>query len=170
MGALFSDCEPGWTYLAHTERCYKHDSSKRIWQEALESCQNSISTHSATLASIGDKTTHDFLSSISGSQWTWLGGFQDAEENWHWIDRSDWTGFNNWGPGQPDDHSNREHHLGLHHPSTGFWNDFQGHHHKAGSICQYADSTIESLGPSLSIPGDLLLTSATEFSGGPGKK
>ena len=37
-------------------------------------------------------------------------------------------------------------------------------------VTLHADSTIGSLGPHLSIPGDLLLTSATEFSGRPGKK
>ena len=137
MVVLVSECEPGWTYLAHTERCYKHDSTKRMWQEALESCQNTISTHSASLASIGDKTTNDFLSSISGSQWTWLGGFQDAEENWHWIDGSDWTGFTKWGSRQPDNNKNLEHHLGFMDPAKGLWNDFQGDHHKICSICQY---------------------------------
>ena len=130
-----SECKAGWTYLKHTNRCYKFDSTKRVWQDA----QNVCTSQSATLASICDQITHDALILLSAG-WTWVGGYQEnprADAPWKWIDGSVCTGFNNWGPNQPDNNGGKEHHLGLHHPSHGFWNDFQGHKHKAGSICQY---------------------------------
>ncbi len=133
------DCSTGWTYLEHTGMCYKTDPTKRSWTEALESCKSS--SPSSTLSSVHDTTTNDFLTALSGgSSWTWLGGYQDDEEKWHWADGSKWTGYKNWGPGQPDNYGNREHYLGLNYPKRGQWNDFPDIKYPQGSICQYDPS------------------------------
>ena len=118
--------------------CYKHDPTIRNWAKALEACKQSSKYPSSTLASVHDNTTNDFLTALTGgSKWTWLGGYQDDKENWYWADGSKWTGYDNWGPGQPDNAGGSEHHLGLNHPGTGHWNDFDTLLHPQGSICQY---------------------------------
>ena len=107
-----------------------------MWTEALESCRSSSPT--STLSSVHDSTTNDFLTTLSGgSSWTWLGGYQDDKENWHWVDGSKWTGYNNWRRGQPDNWKNQEHHLGLNFHETGKWNDYDNIQNPQGSICQY---------------------------------
>ena len=132
---LISECHPGWTHLNHTGKCYKHDQTKRNWTEALESCRSS--SPSSTLASVHDDTTNDFLTSLSGgNEYTWLGGYQDDEENWHWADGSTWTGFNNWASGEPSNYLGSEDHLGFNAQLPGFWNDWPIASH-LGSICQY---------------------------------
>ncbi len=130
-----SECHLGWTHLNHTGKCYKHDPTKRNWTEALESCRSS--SPSSTLASVHDDTTNDFLTSLSGgNEYTWLGGYQDDNENWHWADGSNWNGFNNWASGEPSNYGGSEDHLGLNFQSPGTWNDFSIEH-QLGSICQY---------------------------------
>ena len=133
---IFSACFPGWTFLEHTVMCYKDDRTKKTWSDALKSCESSSPT--STLASVHDKTTNDFLTTLSGgTSWTWIGGYQDDNEAWHWADGSRWTGYNNWGQGQPDNARGEEDHLGLNFPGRGLWNDFSGVSHPQGYICQY---------------------------------
>ena len=232
-------CSPGWTYLEHTGKCYNFIQSKTSWSNARKTCKSN--NPSSDLASVPDKTTNDFLVKLTGgpNEWTWLGGSQFGPKDWRWTDGSDWTGYTNWGPGQPD---NTGGHLHLYNQNAvGQWNDnFEDKELKF--ICQSdpsisspsllltvpslrakeslnitasivktdtgsdinleklyqntilkssddtvsvkgslvftqdvtlnADSTIGSLDDSdssLSIPGDLILTDATEFSGSPGK-
>ena len=115
--------------------CYKHDPTNRTWTEALKSCV--LSNPSSTLASVHDNVTNDFLTTLSGgSEWTWVGGFQDDDKIWTWADESEYTGYNNWGPGQPDNLGGKDDHLGLNYPAAGNWNDFNGDYPQ-GSICQY---------------------------------
>merc|ERR1711868_206666 len=71
-----------------------------------------------------------------GSEWTWIGGYQDDADEWNWTDGSEWTGFNPWGPGQPDNLWGKDDHLGINYPRAGEWNDFNGDYPQ-GSICQY---------------------------------
>ena len=120
--------------------CYKYDSTNKTWSEANDSCMES-NPLTGSLASIHDNATNDFLTSLTGgSEWTWVGGYQeDDSEVWHWADGSEWTGFNNWGPGQPDNLWGNDDHLGLNYPGTGHWNDFGGDYPQ-GSICQYDPS------------------------------
>ena len=133
-----SNFDPWWTYLETTNKCYRHDQTKRSWSDALKSCKSS--NPSSTLASVHDNATNDFLTDLSGGKdWTWLGGYQDDKETWHWVDGSRWTGYNNWGPGQPDNAGPAplEDHLGPNFPGRGQWNDFSDTKHPQGSICQY---------------------------------
>ena len=132
----FSVCDPGWTYLASTNKCYRYDQREKTWSDALESCKSS--NPSSTLASVPDSTTNDFLADLSGgSEYTWLGGYQDDQEAWHWTDGSRWTWYNNWGLGQPDNHGGLEDHLGFNFLEKGQWNDFSDTTPQ-GSICQYS--------------------------------
>ena len=193
---------------------------------------------SSTLASVPDKTTNDFLTTQFGGEETWLGGYQEDSEVWRWTDKSQWTGYDNWATGQPDNFRGKEHYLGYWRVGPGIWNDHRNNiQYKficqsdsslaavmtvpslrakaslsipasivktdAGSdinleklyqntilkssdetvsvkgslvfsqdVTLNADSTIGSLDDSdssLSIPDDLILTDATEFSGSPGK-
>ena len=128
-------CNPGYTYLEHTGMCYKYNPTNRTWFDALESCF----FEGSTLASVHDNATNDFLTSLTGgSEWTWVGGYQEGDQ-WYWSDGSEWTGYNNWGPGQPDNLWGKDDHLGLNYPGTGHWNDFGGDWPQ-GSICQYDPS------------------------------
>ena len=118
--------------------CYKYDPTNRTWTEALESCV--VSNPSSTLASVLDNATNSFLTNLTGgSEWTWIGGYQDDADEWNWADGSEWTGFNPWGPGQPDNLWGKDDHLGLNYPRAGEWNDFSGDYPQ-GSICQYDPS------------------------------
>ena len=134
-----SECHLGWTHLNHTGKCYKHDPTKRNWTEALESCRSS--SPSSTLASVHDNTTNEFLTALSGgSVWTWLGGYQDSKDNWHWADGSKWTGYNNWAQGEPNNAGGSEDHLSFNNLGPGLWNDFDTSLRPQGSICQYDPS------------------------------
>ena len=118
--------------------CYKYDSTNRTWTESLYSC-NELSTPKiwSTLASVHDNETNEFLTNLTGgSEWTWVGGYLGDDDLWYWVDGSKWTGYNNWGPGQPDNLWGKDDHLGLNYPGTGHWNDF-GEDYPQGSICQY---------------------------------
>ena len=120
--------------------CYKYDPTNRTWTEANDLCMESNPLTGA-VASVHDNATNEFLTTLTGgSEWTWVGGYQeDDSEIWHWVDGSEWTGFNNWGPGQPDNLWGKDDHLGLNYPGTGHWNDFGGDWPQ-GSICQYDPS------------------------------
>ena len=118
--------------------CYKYDSTNKTWSEANDACMES-NPQTGFLASVHDNATNDFLTSLTGgSEWTWVGGYQEGDQ-WYWSDGSEWTGYNNWGPGQPDKLWGNDDHLGLNYPGTGHWNDFAGDYPQ-GSICQYDPS------------------------------
>ena len=133
-------CSPGWTYLEHTGKCYYFSTSKSKWSDALKTCESYNPT--STLASVHDETTNDFLVTLTGgpNEWTWLGGSQFGPKDWRWTDGSDWTGYTNWGPGQPD---NTGGHLHLYNQNAvGQWNDNFAKE-KLKFICQ-SDPSISS--------------------------
>ena len=68
---------------------------------------------------------------------------QDDADEWKWTDGSEWTVFNPWGPGQPDNPWGKDDHLGMNYPRAGEWNDFSGDYPQ-GSICQYDPSQTEA--------------------------
>ena len=154
----------------------------RSWDEALAFCKASVSDRSATLASVHDLATNIFLEDLTkpGLGWAWLGGSQDIHESWSWADGSTWGDYSNWADGQPDNYGGHEDHLGINwnrpgHPETGLWNDYNTAltSVRQGAICQCDSTSTEDTDLDLeilSIPSDLLLTSATEFSGRPGEK
>ena len=160
----FTACALGWTYLKHTGKCYKYDPSKSSWKEALKACQ--LTSPSSTLASVPDKTTNDFLATLSGgSERTWLGGYQDESKVWLWADGSKWTGFTNWGQNQPDN-PGKEPYLQFNWNAPGHWNNDR-EHSKYSFICQH-DSSLSSVmsaprlraKSSLSLPTSIVKTDA----------
>ena len=123
--------------LEHTRKCYKYYPSKTTWRDGLRACQSESNPWS-NLASIHDRKTNDFLTKLSGGrEWTWIGGYQNDRERWFWSDNSKWTGFTNWGRGQPDDMRGREDYLGINLHQPGHWNDFDQDLQRAGRLCQY---------------------------------
>ena len=112
------------------------------WPEAHESCKSSNTNPSSTLAAVHDSTTNDFLSALAGgSEASWIGGYQDDSETWYWADGSNWSGYNNWAVGQPDNTDGIEDFLGLNYGGTGLWNDWNDAN--LASLCQY-DPSISS--------------------------
>ena len=118
----------------------------------------------------------DLYPTAKGKTAAWLGGSQDNQEKWSWADKSTWGDFENWGWREPNGGS-IENHMGLYwnKPGSldGLWNDWNGLEGDGlGAVCQ-CDSATEGTGLDLEVlkvPEDLLLTSATEFCGKPGKK
>ena len=53
-----------------------------------------------------------------------------------WSDGSLWTGFGNWGPGQPDNNRGIEDFLNFNYPGPGLWND-GSNCCLSSRICQY---------------------------------
>ena len=73
---------------------------------------------------------------MTGGQWTWIGGYQDDQENWMWSDGTPFTGLKLglWAPYQPDNTGGREDYLGIKYFNG--WGRFDDWHH-LGKICQY---------------------------------
>ena len=130
------ECDPGWKYLAHTNRCYQLISDKMSWRKALKSCQAASQNPSSTLASIPDKVTNIFIGKLQTKEHFWTGGYETGGD-WGWTDGSPWTGFTNWGKDQPDNWKDNEHFLEsnfAYYP--GVWNDVH-EDIKRVSVCQY---------------------------------
>ena len=172
-------CPAGWSYYWGTRKCYKHDTTKRSWNDALTFCQNSASNLSSTLASVHDLETNLFIRDLGltgeGDD-AWLGGSQDKQDNWSWDDNTVFGDYTNWGWSEPNNAGGNEDHLAMKFKfGTGLWTDFNGLTSDTGAICQ-CDSTVTLTAGTdidlevLSVPDDLILTTATEFCGKPGKK
>ena len=105
------------------------------WTDALNECQ--ATRPRSNLASIQDKSTNDFLTRMTGGkEHTWIGGYQGVNDKWFWSDGSKWTGYTNWGPGEPNNDGSGEDHIGLNRHGAGTWNDFPNNN-KLGFLCQY---------------------------------
>ena len=136
------ECVSGWMEFKHTGKCYKYIPNKITWTDAFKACQSISINPSSTLVSIHDNETNNFLTNLTGGkEWTWTGGYQDDNEKWFWTDGSKWRGYDNWSPGQPDDHGREEDHLGLNFVKPGHWNDFNNQRHPQGALCQYDPKT-----------------------------
>ena len=132
------DCPTGWSYFDKTRKCYKHDTTKRTWNDSLTFCQNSASNRSSTLASVHDLETNLFIKQISNvdENDAWLGGSQDDLEKWSWADGSS-LGYTNWVLGEPNDHGGNEDHMAIKFKNgNGVWNDDNGLTKQTGAICQ----------------------------------
>ena len=96
-----SACAAGWTEFDHTGKCYKVTPSRLSWDEALSACKSAVANPSASLASIPDQMTSDFLITISPSISAWVGGYKTSDDEWAWTDGTQMT-FTNWESGQPN--------------------------------------------------------------------
>ena len=116
----FIDCAHGWTYFRHTKYCYRHFNELKNWEDARTACRqyrsfgpNSFCSNdpscSATLATIHDNKTNDFLVTLTKDKyrkflfniWTypvansqsWIGlsyRYRPKRE-WFWDDGSPYT-------------------------------------------------------------------------------
>ena len=91
-------------------------SGKISWTNAKAACI----ADGGSLASILDKDTNDFLTSLT-EVYTWVGGYLDDQNVWRWTDGSEWS-YTNWGPGQPVDDGSQNH-LAINHGGVGLWDD-----------------------------------------------
>ena len=99
--------------------------------EATKTCQEN--NPSASLVSIHDKTTNDFLNTLTNVR-TWTGGYLNSKRQWCWTDGSAWD-YTNWYPKQPDNWKGVEDVLQILENNRG-WND-ESKSRKCGSLCQY---------------------------------
>ena len=96
-------------------------------------CQKATDNPTASLVSIPDKITNDFLNSLTMVE-TWAGGYLKSEGQWAWTDGSEWK-YTNWAQGQPNNRRGVEDVLVLRKFEDG-WND-GNKSTKYGSLCQY---------------------------------
>ncbi len=81
-----------------------------------------------TLATVTSAAEQNFLKSSvlkdhSGA--FWLGGFQDADQNWQWDTGEKFDGYASWEPGEPNDYfgEGSEQHLAMWSLYGWDWND-----------------------------------------------
>ncbi|XP_064101211.1 macrophage mannose receptor 1-like [Macrobrachium nipponense] len=113
-------CPSGWT--SFNRHCYLFSGNDDTWENAKASCESNLNS---VLASIENADEDEFLKGNAAAlgKDLWLGLHDDdAGNNWHWIDGSEYGQYTNWGSGQPDDYQENEHCGELRH-SQGDWND-----------------------------------------------
>jgi hypothetical protein len=101
------------------------------------------------LATLTDQAENDFVYSLGGLQWHWIGGFQNTNSpsysepagGWEWVTGEPWS-FENWHPGEPNDTgaSGAEDYLELLTAAAGYsdgWNDAAPQEHPAGYVVEY---------------------------------
>ena len=161
-------CEPGWTYSEHTDLCYKQVLAKTKWKDSMHVCKSESSTPSANLASIPDQLTNNFLSVLTKGESSWTGASRTPNGNWTWSDNREWTGFTNWGPGEPIiNEQTTEIYMLLNWPgfNPAKWKGMN-EDHKAYVLCQYDLSkdklnTLTSASPSVTVSSSTTPITAT---------
>ena len=101
----------------------------------MESCEALFPDSASTLASVSNKITNDFLSSLT-SERAWIGGSKSSDGSWSWTDGSKWTGFVSWDDGEPNNLGGVEDKLETNYGGSGLWNDIYDWI-ELGHICQY---------------------------------
>ena len=113
-----SDCAAGWTYFPHSQHCYRHFQAKLIFWDARTECRKYGTAGSeslcdyhqcATLASIHDEETNNFLVSLTAqgsiqNSRNWIGGiYTQGTKKWTWDDTSSFN-YKHFarGYGEPD--------------------------------------------------------------------
>ena len=110
-------CEKGWTYYAHTGKCYQFTSDRQsTWDDADKKCKSK----GGYLASILDEQTNTFLTSMITAKRAFIGGYRKDEKSWAWKDGSFW-GYTNWAEGEPNNSGLLETFAELY--ADGTWND-----------------------------------------------
>ncbi|XP_061732556.1 macrophage mannose receptor 1 isoform X2 [Nerophis ophidion] len=121
------DCADGWTSLPHFSNCYKlfHNvdwSWKKSWGAAREDCMS----RGANLVSIHSQEEEQFLSLYSKGSSKWIGlRHNPTQGGYSWSDSSALS-HTNWGPGEPNNHENREECVEMVSTTNGtysWWND-----------------------------------------------
>ena len=126
-------CDSGWMPFHQTGKCYRYFNNKTSWTSSLHLCSNSTKNPTATLASIPNQATNNFLSTLTEAE-TWTGGYQKASGEWAWTDGSAWT-YSSWHRLQPDGQIGEDF-LETNWAGDGLWNDEPGNK-PHGFLCQY---------------------------------
>ena len=90
-------CAPGWTFLAHTKKCYKYFESVTAvtWAEARHLCQTVVTDNTGDLVSVPDQITNNFLFNqflLGDTREVFIGGYRDSKDGpWKWSDGSSWS-------------------------------------------------------------------------------
>ena len=94
------------------------------------------------LASIPDKKTNEFLSSLTKEN-AWIGGYRNESEHWTWSDGSQWTGYENWFDDQPSNDEYKDY-LMINLYNYSFWsNEKNSALFAHGTLCQYEPKPCE---------------------------
>ncbi|KAI8496281.1 hypothetical protein Bbelb_261220 [Branchiostoma belcheri] len=135
-------CPKGYSYLAHTHRCYRaYDTtfSDKPYEEALATCRSD----GGTLAMPRSNTTNDFLVALKNSvnpTDKFRFGLDRRNGTWTYLDGGE-LGYADWGEGEPNNAGGNEQ-CAEYFPGTGIpdhnrnkWNDgiCSGH---IGFICE----------------------------------
>ena len=134
----FITCKSGWTYFAHTDKCYKYISSMYTFQQARDYCKRQAPTqYKGDSVSIKDRQTDNFLKSIAKKNRFWTSGCKIGGK-FVWGDGTGFS-FTNWGRQQPDNWNGREGFVEVW-PTIWYgswvWND-ENENSKLCAICEY---------------------------------
>jgi len=114
-------CGEGWT--PYKNKCYKTytPESDISWVDANFNCNDKR----GQLASIPNEETNEFMTVLSQTERTWIGGFATGKapnpDLWTWTDGTPWT-YTNWGPGEPNNGGGGQEFC-LEMNQIGEWND-----------------------------------------------
>ncbi|CAH1244449.1 PKD1 [Branchiostoma lanceolatum] len=99
-------CQYGYSYLAHTDRCYRAYDDGKTYDEALATCQADV----GTLAMPRDDTTNDFLIALKNAAnrdtWFYL-GLDRRGGSWTYADGGELS-YTDWADGQPSGRNSEE--------------------------------------------------------------
>ena len=78
---ILSVCPNGWIQKSEFGKwyCFLNDKA-RTWNAAKERCAALDPNGVGRLASVGSQEENDFVFSLIGNQWAWIGGTDEAEE------------------------------------------------------------------------------------------
>ena len=139
-------------YSSDSNRNFVFAPEKLTWTEHNEYARAS----GGNLASITSAEENEQVTRIAGGNAVWIGGIRTGSGNgpgadhWHWSDGQPWT-YNNWNPGEPNNHGGGENrvHLGLQAPGT--WNDVNDQWRGAAVYEMSADIEISDASPNVEI-------------------
>ncbi len=110
-----------------------HPPIQRNWYEARTIAQSmAYDGYPGELATSTSPEENGVITSLEGSSWAWLGGYQDPEscppaDCWHWVTGEPWS-YTNWASGEPNDaEAGNENGVDIilvpSYPNFGQWND-----------------------------------------------
>ena len=123
-----------YSYLSHTNKCYKFFNGKASWTAARTSC----AAKGGELASVPDKTTNDFLITLTTLP-SWVGGYRliEGQDIWGWTDGYAFD-YSNWASRHQAKENGRQKYILLNiEGGLGKWDDGQDTEDVTrGYICQ----------------------------------
>ncbi|GFO14235.1 Brevican core protein, partial [Plakobranchus ocellatus] len=123
-------CPAGWSFYQPELACYRWSETKKTFADAEADC----ATYNGTLATAKNAEEKDFVESLRGTDWIWI-GLNDirTENNFVWSDGTP-TLWSNWRSGQPDNWRNEDCVMAFH--GSGVWNDLSCYY-SLQYVCKY---------------------------------